>query len=396
MKARVQKDNLVAGLATVTRAAMSRPVLPVLGMILLEAYQDSTEVGSRGGLRLTGTDLKVRLEHRIEAQVEIDGSMVVPYRLFQDLATAMPDDLTTLEVKEGLTLLMANSDGRTRSNIKGLDANEFPTTTKRNVHSSMTIPTCGEFLDAVKQVAFAADQTEGSRPVLEGVFMILNGSRITLVAADGYRLAVRKLHVPLIQRDQIEEEWSALIPARSLAHLPAVVKNTDVPLVISILGNEGVLSFECGPIRMMTQTVSGKYFDWPAVIPVVTPLTRTVTVDIDPLRRAVRAMAVFGRTWGKPIIHLTFGPESKVTIQGRAHDEAQGSAVVDAEIEGGEGPPLTIALNADFLDGALKSARLNSQSARLEATAPTSPVAIRPVAGDDLTHVVMPSQISQV
>lgn len=384
MKVKVQRENLVAGMDTVTRAGKLKSVLPVLGTVLLDAYQ-----GSGGGiLRLMCTDLEVSLEHRINAQVEEPGGIAVPHRLFHELSIAMSDGQVTLETEEKtVTLRMTNNDGSNRSSIKCLHVSEWPTAS-REAQASITMPTCGSFLDAVRQVSFAADQQDGSRPTLESVLVAIKGEQITLVAADGYRLAVRKITVPGIGRDGVAEEWSVLVPSRSLAHLLSVVKGVDDPLVIDVLNNDG-LAFTCGPIRMATNAVEGKYFNWEGIIPASFPLT--ASFDVQAMRRAVRSMAVFGRGFAKPTIRMTIDPDGQIVIRGEDQERGDGSAVVDAEIEGEAS--LETALNATFLDAALKSAGLNYGSARIEATVSTAPVLIRPEGDEHLKHVIMPSVI---
>lgn len=391
MKVRILRKNLVAGLDTATRADKLKSVLPILGMVLLDARQGQ---GPEGGvLRLVCTDLNVSLEHQIEAQVEAEGGITVPSRLFRDLSVAMPDGQVTLETEEKTaTLRMTNNDGRNRSTIKGLDAGEFPAIPSE-AQASITMPACGPFLDAVRQVSFAAEQQEGSaRPILEGVLVSIEGKQITLVAADGFRLATRKIAVPSIERVDVEEEWSAIIPARALAHLLGVVKDVDDPLVVDILNND-MLAFTCGPVRMTTSILSSKYFNWTEVIPA--RFTLTASFDVKAMRRAIHSMAVFGRAWDKPLIRVTFDTEGQIVVQGEDQDrEAEGSVGVDAEIEGGGEMPLTIALNANFLDAALKSVGLDSGSARIEATVPTASVLIRPEGDEEwLRHVIMPSVI---
>lgn len=388
MKVKVLRGSLVAGLDTVTKAAKLRPVLPVLGMVLLDANQGQ---GPKGGvLRLMCTNLHVSLEHRIIAKVEEPGGIAVPHRLFHELAVAMTDGQINLETEEEtVTLRMTNDDGSNRSSIKCLHVSEWPTAS-REAQASITMPTCGPFLDAVRQVSFAADQHDGSRPTLESVLVAIKGEQITLVAADGYRLATRKITVPGIGRDGMAKEWSVLVPSRSLALLLRVVKGVDDHLVIDILGNDG-LAFTCGPIRMATNAIEGKYFNWENIIPATSTLT--AHFDVKAMRRAVQSMAVFGRAWDKPMVRMTIGPD-EIVIHGEDQERGEGSAVVDAEVEGEVEVPFTMALNATFLDAALKSTSLSHRSARIEATFPTAPVLLRPVGDEEhLKHVIMPSVI---
>ena len=77
---------------------------------------------------------------------------------------------------------------RFEARISGVDAKDFPP-----FPASMTVSATKIEVDtlrqAINQVVFAA-ATEESRPVLTGVDAQFEGNKLTLAAADGFRLAV--------------------------------------------------------------------------------------------------------------------------------------------------------------------------------------------------------------
>ena len=102
--------------------------------------------------------------------------------------------------------------GRFETHVKGIDADDFP-----------AIPTAGErpttrrrqkvLRQALEETAFAA-ATDEARPILTGVLARFEGDKLTLAAADNYRIAVKT--IPLL--DPVEDT-SVVIPARSLNEL---------------------------------------------------------------------------------------------------------------------------------------------------------------------------------
>src|SRR3954466_1995159 len=83
MKVTCSREEFVSRLGAVSRAASTRSSVQILAGVLLEA--------AAGERRLAATDMGQSLRTRPDAQVESDGSVVVPGRLFVDIARLLPD-----------------------------------------------------------------------------------------------------------------------------------------------------------------------------------------------------------------------------------------------------------------------------------------------------------------
>ena len=84
MKLTCSRDEFVAKLAVVSRAVSTRSSVQVLAGVLLRAE------GSE--LQLAATDMELSLRTSLEAQVEGEGSVVVPGRLLIDLAGVLKEN----------------------------------------------------------------------------------------------------------------------------------------------------------------------------------------------------------------------------------------------------------------------------------------------------------------
>ena len=82
MKFRVGREALGEAVAWVARALTSRPVVPVLSGLLLQADGD--------GLTLSCFDYEVSARMRIEAEVEEAGTVLVPGRLLAEITRSLP------------------------------------------------------------------------------------------------------------------------------------------------------------------------------------------------------------------------------------------------------------------------------------------------------------------
>ena len=179
MKFKCDRDVLSEALQTVQRAVSSRPGIPALTGVHLNA------AGSH--LTLATTDLEVSARLSLEVQVQEEGVALVPARLLADMVKSFEQAPVEFEADDGQArVACANYEGT----IRLLPVEEFPvlqepTGTKVRVNA-------GELAEGVSQVARAASRDE-ARPILTGVLLEVSREGLTMVATDSYRLAMREL-----------------------------------------------------------------------------------------------------------------------------------------------------------------------------------------------------------
>ena len=97
MKIAVTKESLLEGLQRTQNVVSSRPTLPILTNVLLEADES--------GLRLTTTDLEVGIRCRVEAKVEKPGTTTLPARKLVSIVREMPNAEILIETDSKNELL---------------------------------------------------------------------------------------------------------------------------------------------------------------------------------------------------------------------------------------------------------------------------------------------------
>ena len=90
MKIAVTKEALLEGLQRIQNVVSTRPTLPVLTNVLLEADES--------GVQLTTTDLEVGIRCRIDARVEKPGATTLPARKLVSIIRELPTSEITIEV----------------------------------------------------------------------------------------------------------------------------------------------------------------------------------------------------------------------------------------------------------------------------------------------------------
>ncbi len=370
MKLSVMQENLARGLSVVSRAVSSRSTLPVLANVLLRTED--------AGLKLTATNLEIGITYWVPGKIETDGAITVPARLLTDLVSSLPSaERVDLEL-QGTDLLNIRC-GRFATHVKGIDADEFP-----------TIQTAGErpttrvsqkvLKRALAETAFAAASDE-ARPILTGVLAKFEGSKLTLAAADNYRIAVRTIEV----LDAVEAA-SVVIPARALTELSRILSDTDDPVEIVLAQGRNQVLFHLEGVDIVSRLIDGQFPNYAQVLP-ASHTTRAV-IDREELLRAVRPAALIASSSANIVKLQVGGDGTGVTVTANA-EVGDYSGEVEATVEG---DGTTIAFNARYLNDVLTY--VNADRFALELNGPLSPGVFRPIGDDAYVHVVMPVRTS--
>ncbi|MFZ5853716.1 MAG: DNA polymerase III subunit beta [Chloroflexota bacterium] len=367
MKLSVMQENLARGLQIVSRAVSARSTLPVLANVLLRTED--------AGLKLTATNLEIGITYWVPGKIEEDGAVTVPAKLLTDLVNSLPSsERVDLQLQAGNTLHIRC--GRFETHIKGIDADEFP-----------AIPVAGErpttriaqrtLREALAQTTFAAASDE-ARPILTGVLARFEGDRLTLAAADNYRIAVKTVQV----LDPVEET-SLVIPARSLNELARVLGDVDDPVEIVLAPARNQVLFHLDGVDLVSRLIDGQFPNYQQVIP-AGHTTRAV-VDREELLKAVRLAALIASESAN-IVKLQVGVEGEPGVVVSANAEVgDNEGRVEAQVEG---DGTTIAFNARYLTDVLQN--VAAEQFAIELNGPLSPGVFRPVGEERYVHVVMP------
>ncbi len=252
MKATVLQENLAHGLNIVSRAVSTRSTLPVLSNILIASDE--------GRLRLSATNLELGITCWIAARIEQEGSTTVPARTFSDLINTLPGEQVLLSLDTNTQTLNVRG-GASTNDIKCIDAQEFPPLPVPDLEGATQL-NVSDFREMIQQVAFAASADE-ARPVLMGVLVQVDKDKLTMAAADGFRLSVRKATLS----SPAPAPLSAIIPARCLVELARVASDGEAPLHMVVPKGRGQVVFRVKDVEVTSQLIDGTFPDYQQIIP---------------------------------------------------------------------------------------------------------------------------------
>ncbi|MFC3984919.1 DNA polymerase III subunit beta [Streptosporangium jomthongense] len=349
MKTSLNRDSLADAVAWTAHALTTRPAVPVLSGLLLEAGDS--------GLTVSAYDYDTSRQARTSADVLHPGQLLLPGRVLVEVAKALPKgkpvELVADESEAVLTC------GAAEFRLPTLPVEDYPTL-------PVTPPAIGTvdaaaFSSAVAQVAPATSRDE-TVPMLTGIRFDATGDQLALAATDRYRIAARTL--PWTPHTTTR----AMIPGRVLADIAKSLQPGDVTIGLG----DGVAGFESVGRTTTVRLLDDQFIDYRARLADDWPIHADVAVA--PLIAAVKRVALVADK--NTAIRLTFR-QGQVLVEAGGGDTGRGTEVLEAELSGGD---IEIAFQSQFLlDGLVGIA---GEQVRIHTTKPAKP-ALLTEADDD-------------
>jgi DNA polymerase III subunit beta len=364
LKTVCSRDELTRALGIVSRGVSTRTTVQILAGILIEATE--------GKLNLAATDMELSLRTSLEANVEDDGSVVVPGRLLLELSRLLPDADVSLEHKLEEAVVEVRC-GSATYRLHTYNAEDFPRLpdaegVERHEVDRETL------LETVARVSRSASRDE-SRPVLTGVLMRFEPGKLVMAATDSYRLSVKE--TPL---EGSLPELEAIVPARALGELARIAQAGDS---IELGVHENQVVFGTGDAWLTTRRIDGQFPNYKQLVPET--FDHEVSLPRDEMLDVVRRVSVMAQR-NSPL-RLRFA-EGELTVSAQTQDVGEARESLPVEF-GGE--PLEIGFNAEFLRDGVES--VVGEYARLKLISPLRPGLIQGE-GDDFQYLIMPIRLA--
>jgi len=349
MRFRVDRDVLADAVTWTARSLPTRPPVPVLAGVRLEA--DTT-----GTVQLSSFDYEVSARSQIPADVSESGTVLVSGRLLAEISRALPDKPVDV-VLEGTKVVV--TCGASRFTLLTMPVEDYP-------NLPVMPPTTGtvdgdELTHAVAQVSVAASRDD-TLPLLTGVRVEIEGEKVTLLATDRYRLALREL---TWKPSSPDISTVALVRARTLSDAAKSLGSAgSVTVALSTGSGVDMIGFEAAGRQTTSLLVDG---DYPAVrrlFPDETPIHAVVSTHA--LADAAKRVSLVAER--NTPIRLSFS-EGQVVLDAGQGDDAQASEALEATLVGDD---ISVAFNPQFLLDGLGA--LSTTFVRLSFTHPNKPV----------------------
>ncbi len=365
MKFSCTRSELQTAVSIAAKAASAKSPIPALEGILIETTMN--------GIKLTGYDLKKGIYTCIDANVMEHGSVVLGARIFGDIVRSLPEGTVTVRTENNNVFINCeNSD----FSIIGTDASDYPELPSIDAQTGVKIPQ-KLMGDIIRQTIFAVSDSE-ARPVYTGELFEIGEGMLTVVAVDGYRLALRREPV-----EGVEGEYSFIVPGSALADLEKLCAATDDVLVIH-LGSKHI-SFTIGETVLISRRLEGDFLNYRKTVP--TSFRVEVRADRLFLQRTVERVSLIIDDKIKNPVRCIFGENEIRVVCATGLGKAEDACIVE-----GDGGNLEIGFNNRYLLDALKATPAEEICVCLNTGA--SPCVITPSDGEQsFLYMILPVRL---
>lgn len=319
MKFTIDQPDMERLLVTVTRASEARPLLPILGNVLLQADEF---------LYATGTNVELTITSSVTYQCEDTGSVTLPARELLALVSSLDKSKQITFALDEATVTMHIKSGKSKFQLRGIGADNFPAITEFDSIQECLIPR-EQLVEGLDRTLYACDPNASNLMHRGQAFVFSNGG-LRLYAGTGFRLAEYSISVP-----ELESELELIIPMRSLLEVRNVfsrsmVENINVVIASDHDGRARMIHFDGDDTSVSSQIIDGVMAkDLKTFLP--KPST-SVEVSVDQLRTALKRLSIFSIDSNNSV-KIGFD-EGALTLSSQSQERGNGEDEIEAQFEG--------------------------------------------------------------
>jgi DNA polymerase-3 subunit beta len=325
MKFTCLQSNLAKSLANVSRVVTSRPSLPVLANVLVEA--------EKGRVKFSATDLEIGINTWVGADVEEEGKTTVSAKMFFEFVNSMPSGKIDVELTRG-QLIVKTENNEAKFNV--LPADEFPQVPGATGDALLNIPK-ESFVKALNRVVIAA-ATDESRPIFTGISFEGRDNVLTLVGLDGFRLAKQVIDLST----SLSSDLDLIIPAKALVEVTrskddstegdSDQKGSD-SIEVYLLKDKNQVVFKVGDTEIVSRLIEGKFPNYKQVIP--TGYQTRAEMKLEEFQSAVKIANIFARNdLNNKVVVNVDKDKNKITLAASLAEVGQNKTDFNSKVEG--------------------------------------------------------------
>ena len=372
MKIICKQEKLIKALNIVSKAVSQTSTLGITKGILIKTEGDMQ-------ISLSATDIQISITTKMDAIVNEKGGIVVSARIFTDLVRKLPpgDILIATDEKNVVSIKTEQSE----YDLQGKEEEEFPRIDSDEEGKQIRIDK-EDIRDLIEGTAFAAS-TDESRGVITGVLFEMKEGTLSLVALDGYRVAIKR-----DSRDSFKgEDIKAIVPAKLMREMSKILADTTGEEEVLLDIGERRIKLYTEDTLVRVNLLEGEYIKYKDVL----PKDNLVSVEIgkNSLLSAAERAAMLRSEGKNAFIRFSITDED-LTVSSRA-DEGKGRETIKIEKKGED---LEIGFDAKFITDALKA--IPDEEIEMQFNTSVSPCLIKPVGGDRFEYLILPVRLSTV
>ena len=363
MKIKVTQEKLSKALNNISRIAVNKSTLPILGNILFRVENKKVS--------LITTNLEMAIMDFLPVSNSENGVITIPAKLLTEFISNLPKG-ETIEISSKDTKISIKA-GKYSSIINGALADDFPELPEIDEKKAVFFKIgAEEFKNSISQVIIASSN-DLTRPALTGVYFDTNNDSLFAVSTDGYRLAKKEL------LKTVESEVKAVVPASTLHEVLRMISDEIEEVEVSF--NEDLVRFRLGETEIISKLIDASYPDYTALIPKNNDTE--VELDHEELLRTIKLAALFARSVDGSIVCEAKTPDT-FSVKSIANEFGENDSIIQTPVNKNS----KTRLNSRFFIDALNS--IDKKAVVIEFSSDIKPIVIHGKKDNSYIHIIMP------
>lgn len=329
--------------------------------------------GDENTVTVCGCDTDITIKTVIDAKVKTPGEIIVNARLFGDIVRRLTDEFITIETDADYNIFINGKSSRFK--IKGMSAVDYPKAQEINPHSFIKMNQL-ELKTMIRQTVFATT-TNSSTTTMAGELVEVDGEVVTMVAVDGYRLAVRKSNLDQPSVDSLR----AVVPAVTLNQLNSMLMD-DGDILIGV--DDKNIVFKLNNTTIVGKTLEGRFSRYESLLP--KEFQTRIEVNTKELHNALERASLLATSSNDYKLVISINEKMMYLTS----NNETGNAYEELEIEF-EGEPLVIGVNSKYFLEGIKN--VDSEKLCIEFSSPVNPYIVTPMSGPEYIYLMLPVKV---
>ena len=372
MKLTIKKEILLDALNKVSKAILTKNLIPVLAGIKFEL--------TKKRLTLTASDNEITIQTYIDCNnnddviVGDEGNIIIQGKYVLDIVRKLPDEFINIEVIDELKILIYTENSE--FNLNGISESEYPSINLEESKKKIDV-SCSVFKDIVNQTAFAASNEE-TKPVLTGINFNIVGDILECNCTDSYRLARKVVKL----NKASEENYNIVIPSHNIIEFSRLINDSEDDIVEVHIFNNKVL-FKYGSLLFQTRLINGTYPNTSNLLP--TEVNLVITANLNEFYSVIDRASILTSDKDKNIVTLETDGD---TLLLKSSSLEIGRVEEKMRISKSNKDDIRISFSAKYMMEALKS--FNSDTIDINYVGEVKPIIVKSSEDETLTQLVLP------
>ena len=246
MKIICAKEKLITAINVVSKAVSNRTTLPILKCIMLTSVDTN--------LKLIANDMELGIETYIDcSSVESTGSIALEAKLFSEIVRSLPDEEVSIKIDNSNVCTIKS--GRSEFKLMGESTEDFPILPLIEKQTCYAVSS-DKFKNMIKHTSFAV-ALEETRPAFTGELFEIKDKFLSLVAVDGFRMAIRTIKFD--NSDPDIKDISVIIPAKTLNEISKILPDDSE---VKIYFTDSQALFEIDNTVVVSRLLTGEFIKY--------------------------------------------------------------------------------------------------------------------------------------